>query len=219
MERTEQLTMSTIESFFKGMARLAVGGSLPAVLGVGFLVFTLPLRAAFLGPYEFSDFTLININADGTAAWDGTSLLLTGGDNGSGVQGFTNFFAVATEAGIIKFDYSYVTTDLYGDPLYDEAGYVVAGVFTQLYDPPSGHASFAVEQGQGFGFQVRTEDNTVGPAILTITPAQTQAIPEPATTLPIFLVRQKNSWVDSGSGSLASEWYRASSRQRKVRNP
>jgi hypothetical protein len=30
----------------------------------------------------------------------------------------------------------------------------------------------------------------------------------------IYRIRQKKSWVDSGSGSLPSEWYRASSSTR-----
>ena len=137
-------------------------------------------------PYPVSAFTLTNLNADGTAVSPdgGISVILTGGNNGSGLAGMTNLLVLATGPGIISFSYSYSSLDT---PAFDWAGYVVGGVFSQLADTDgeSGTASFPVASGDQFGFRVGTFDNTSEPGVFTVSGFSTQTsapstVPEPA---------------------------------------
>lgn len=144
-------------------------------------------EAAFIGPYDPNNFSLINSNADGLAAlqMDG-SLLIIGGNNGSGSLGMTDFLVAALEAGIVTFNFYYSAQDA---PTYDDAGYMLGGSYFQFADTigTSGSVSFGVTAGQMFGFRVRTADNTGEPGQLTISdfsaPTGGSAIPEPSTWL------------------------------------
>ncbi len=145
-------------------------------------------RADFVGDYALSNFTLTNTNADGTATTSdgGSSLTLTGGNNGSGNPGTTDFVTTADGTGLVTFDYSYSTLDF---PGYDNAGYLLAGTFIQLADSDgqSGMTSFNVTQGESFGFRVGTIDNQGEPGILTVSDFAAPT-PEPGTMPLVFLV-------------------------------
>jgi hypothetical protein len=145
-------------------------------------------KAAFVGDYALSHFTLTNMNADGSVLTpdSGLSIILTGGNNGSGLSGTTDLVGAATGTGVVQFHYSYSSLDF---PGVDFAGFLAGGAFSQLAsaDGQSGNAMFTVSAGQSFGFRVATQDNTGEPGILTISnftapfgsgPA---AVPEPGT--------------------------------------
>ena len=140
-------------------------------------------------PYPLSDFVLTNSNADGTAVSPdgGISVILTGGNNGSGLSGTTDLLAIATGPGSIQFQYTYFSLD---DPTFDRAGYLIGDQFTPLADTNGqfGTALFLVIGGDSFGFRVATDDNTGEPGVFTISDfaVDSTAAPEPAT-LPLVL--------------------------------
>ena len=140
-------------------------------------------------PYPLSFFLLTNSNADGTAVSPdgGISVILTGGNNGSGLSGTTDLLAIATGLGSIQFQYTYFSLDA---PTFDRAGYLIGDQFTPLADTTGqfGSASFLVIGGDTFGFRVATDDNTGEPGVFTISDfsVASTAVPEPAT-LPLVL--------------------------------
>jgi MYXO-CTERM domain-containing protein len=146
-------------------------------------------EAAFVGPYAPGNFNLINSNADGLAALqlDG-SLLVIGGNNGSGSLGTTDYLVAAFEVGIVSFNFYYSAQDT---PTYDFAGYMLGNSYFQFADTVgnSGTITFAVTAGQIFGFRVGTQDNTGEPGQLTISDFSApdsgggSATPEPSTWL------------------------------------
>jgi hypothetical protein len=140
-------------------------------------------RAAGI-PYTMNAFGLINNNADGFAISPdgGLSVILTGGNNGSGLTGTTDLVTTANASGIIAFSYMYSSVDM---PGFDWAGYLIGNLFTQLADTDgqAGTASFTVSAGDIFGFRVETFDNTQEPGVFTIDgfSVAADAAPEPAT--------------------------------------
>jgi hypothetical protein len=142
-------------------------------------------QAAFVTPYALSNFVLTNTNADGTAVTNdgGVSVILTGGNNGSGLNGTTDLTVAAAASGTVHFQFSYFSFDL---PGFDAAGYLLDGVFTQLTDTSgdTGTVNFAVLAGHQFGFRIATLDNEGEPGVLTISafsaPGGTAPVPEPA---------------------------------------
>lgn len=145
-------------------------------------------HAGFVGPYALGNFSLINTNADGSAVTNdgGLSVILTGGNNGSGISGTTDLTIAAAAGGTVQFQFSYNTLD---DPSFDDAGFLLDGVYTRLSgfggDPFNGSRNFAVLAGHTFGFRVNTLDNQFEPAVLTISnftaPVAASGVPEPAT--------------------------------------
>lgn len=149
-----------------------------------------PQAKAGLIPYQLSLFALVNTNADGTAVSPdgGKSVILTGGNNGTGLSGTTDLTTTATATGLIEFQYIYASLD---DPMFDRGGFLVAGVFTPVADTDGqfGTTSFFVMTGDIFGFRVETDDNTQEPGVFTISEfnVNSTAAPEPAT-LPLVLL-------------------------------
>ena len=170
------------------------------------LLSTPQLKASFIQAYDLSQFTLTNTNADGTAMSPdgGLSLILTGGNNGSGLSGTTDFVMVATLGGLISFDYTYSAcsqTDICDTPGFDFGGYLLNTNFTQIADTTgmSGAVSFGINPGDTFGFRVGTADNTGEPGILTISnfsgPEGASGVPEPTTAPVICLIAGVAIWA------------------------
>lgn len=153
------------------------------ILGSTFAL-TAGAQAAFIDPYALNNFMLVNTNADGTAITpdNGLSVVLTGGNNGSGEPGTTDLVTSAKAAGLVQFNYSYSSLDI---PAQDFAGYVVGNTFTQIADMSgqTGMVSFMVPVGQTFGFRVGTVDNEFEPGVLTLSnfngPVTSSGVPEP----------------------------------------
>ena len=152
------------------------------------LMLTIPIgmNAAFIGSYDPNNWTLTNNEADGLATLqnDG-SLVIIGGNNGSGNSGYTDFLIAAVETGIVSFHFFYTSQDAPGG---DSAGYILNNVYTELANSvasPPGDILFNVIAGQTFGFRILTVDNTGEPGILTISnfsaPSGLSGVPEPST--------------------------------------
>ena len=154
-------------------------------VGLG-LVLPHDARAAMVGAYDLSLWTLTNTSADGFAIPTTLGVDITGGNTGSTKPGTTDLTILAAGTGLVSFAFFYFSLDL---PTLDYAGYLLGPNFFPLADTSgtSGNPSFSVLQGQSFGFRVATVDNQYEPGILSISdfnapasPAGTNA-PEPAT--------------------------------------
>lgn len=160
-------------------------------------LFTLPAQASFIGVYSLARFTLTNSDLTGGTSGTngfaispdgGLSVILTGGNSGSGLAGITDLVINAAASGLVHFEYSYSSLDSAG---FDFSGYLLTGNFFPLSDtngmcnaaPCPGAVQFAVSVGQSFGFRVETMDNQGEPGILTISgfdaPGSDTPLPEP----------------------------------------
>jgi len=127
-------------------------------------------RADFSGPYDTGNWNLQNTGAndDGAVDFGGVpaSVVLTGGDNGSGEEGFTLFTITSAGSGLMSFDW----TTTHPDPGFDFLGYIVGDEFFELTDDEDdGSETVLVCPGQTIGFYVETPDNDTGAPTLTIT--------------------------------------------------
>jgi hypothetical protein len=116
------------------------------------------------------------------------SVVLTGGNIGSGLTGDTDLFAIAPGPATIAFQYIYRSDDFPGS---DRAGYLVNLLFTPLADTDgqSGSAVFTVSAGDLFGFRVETDDNQGEPGVFTVSEfsGATDAAPEPNGALLVVM--------------------------------
>jgi hypothetical protein len=158
-----------------------------AVMASGFTLAP-QARADFLGYYDFNNFTQSS-TSDGSAYTpdSGLTVVVVGGNSGSGLPGTTTLLINAPASGTVQFDYLYNSLD---SPTFDSAGYVLNGVYSQLAnaDGQSGDVSFSVNAGDSFGFEVWTADNLGEPGIVTVSnfnaPAEgadSSNAPEPGT--------------------------------------
>ena len=150
-------------------------------------------EAAFIGPYQLTDWSLVNTNGNGSATTldGGNSIILSGPNNGSGLSGSTELLITVIADSILSFEWSYFSLDAPGS---DWAGYLVAAQFSLLTGTSgdTGTAGITVKAGQEFGFSVRSSDNTGEPGILTISDFNqsqtTDVVPEPGTGTSILWV-------------------------------
>lgn len=175
----------------------AAGGSslrrlvLYCVLILG-LVGVQPASAAFIGDYALSNFTLTNsADAMGFALTPdgGATVVLTGSNTGSGLEGTTDLTIASLGTGFLTFNYAYSTLD--PDPNFDAGYYLLGASVIQVanQDGQSGTITVPVMLGQIFGFRVGTSDNLGEPGVLTISNFSAPAasgpgdggVPEPGT--------------------------------------
>jgi hypothetical protein len=176
--------------------------AIPILLSTAFAVMMTPeAKADFIADYATGNWTFINTNADGSVSTPdlGLSILLTGGNNGTGMAGTTDFLINSSGTGLVQFQWSYSSLDStfavcgpgFNLPC-DNAGYLLGGVFTQLADDTnqiSGITSFTVNSGDSFGFRVGTVDNSGEPGVFTVSnfSAPAGSVPEPGAA-PVLLV-------------------------------
>src|ERR1019366_7548895 len=94
-----------------------LGYSIPFTWALFFGIALVPrATAAFLITPQLTSFELTNTLADGSVVIsnDGLSFVLTGGNTGSGLTGFTDFTTVAQSTGLEQFQYSYSSLDIPG---------------------------------------------------------------------------------------------------------
>ncbi|MDY7050537.1 MAG: PEP-CTERM sorting domain-containing protein [Microcystis panniformis WG22] len=163
----------------------------------------------FQTPYAPINWTFTNSNADGSVNTGGapTSISLTGGNNGTGNPGTTNY--TTTAAGTVTFDWNYSTADLLVDTscsnlpnnFCDPFIVLVNGVGTIPLNPSggqtqSGTSTFNVLAGDSFGFRIATNENFFGRGSVTISnfsapgpmaPPPTP-VPEPSTVLSLLVL-------------------------------
>lgn len=162
-------------------------------------------KAGFIESYPLNRFTLTNTPSlqlnNGSVVMQGNSIVLTGGNSGSGLAGNADLVTKALIADMIQFMYSYSTLDI---PNSDSAGYLLNGLYFPLavMNGVSGTAGFKVVVGDSFGFRVSSADNQFEPGILTISSVGAAATPEPATGALALLI---------GGGILAAAWLRGKS--------
>src|SRR5579885_1765370 len=96
--------------------------------------------ASFIGVYGPGNWTLTNTDADGTATFGSgdATLMLVGGNTGTGLPGSTDFLITVPLSGAIQLQYNYSSLDL---PTYDFAGYLLGGSFVQLADTDGEHGT------------------------------------------------------------------------------
>lgn len=146
----------------------------------------------FQDAYDPINWTFTNSNADGFVNTGGApaSISLTGGDNGSGDFGTTDYTTTAAAAGTVTFDWNYSTADV--SAFWDPFGYLLNGSFTQVTNDgggvvQNGTSTFNVLAGDSFGFRIFTRDNSVGPGSVTISNFSAP-IPEPSTVLSLLVL-------------------------------
>ena len=139
-------------------------------------------QASFIGTYSLANFTMTKSDSVGGLSGTngfamspdgGLSVVLTGGNSGSGFGGMTDLVIHAAASGLVQFQYSYSSLDA---PGFDSAGYLLTNNFFLLSDTNGvcngaacpGTVQFSVSVGQSFGFRVKTMDNQSGPGILTV---------------------------------------------------
>src|SRR5271165_1331953 len=179
-------------------------------LAIGVML-TPAAKAGFIETYPLSSFTLVNsptsILTNGTAVMQGQTLVITGGNSGTGEPGTTELTTTALAAGQIAFDYAYFTLDARDQ---DSAGYLLNGLFIPLATAsgPSGEVQFTVTQGESFGFEITTTDNQGEPGILTISDAGSangnSDTPEPGTG-PVVLLAIGVALIAAGLRSSRME--------------
>ncbi|NCS24621.1 MAG: PEP-CTERM sorting domain-containing protein [Microcystis aeruginosa BS13-02] len=151
----------------------------------------------FQDAYDPINWTFTNSNADGSVNTGGApaSISLTGGDNGSGFSGTTDYTTTAAAAGTVTFDWNYSTADV--SAFFDPFGYLLNGSFSFVTSSPNnGTSTFNVLAGDSFGFRVYTLDNRFGRGGVTISnfsapgpvaPPPTP-VPEPSTVLSLLVL-------------------------------
>jgi hypothetical protein len=164
------------------------------------LVFAPSARASTVFDFDGYSFTLTNgdliggiSGTDGSVkSPDGLSIVLAGGNHGTGFAGFTDLVTQAPVAGLVSFQFSFFRP-AGNPPAVDFAEYLLGNTaplpFVALSDT-GGSASFNVTAGELFGFSVET-DNQGGAPVLTISnfsaPAATAPVPEPNATFMILM--------------------------------
>jgi hypothetical protein len=157
--------------------------------------------SGFQTPYAPINWTFTNSNADGSVNTGGApaSISLTGGDNGSGSSGTTDYTTTAAAAGTVTFDWNYSTPD--DDVAFDPFGYLLNGSFIKVTNDggnvvQNGTSTFNVLAGDSFGFRIFTNDNTSGRGSVTISsfsapgpmaPPPT-SVPEPSAVLSLLVL-------------------------------
>ncbi len=123
-------------------------------------------QSNFAGNYAPANWTLVNTNG-GTGSVNSSaapaSVTLTGSNNGSSANSYTNYQISPACGGVITFNWSYSTVD--EDASWDPFGYILNGVFTPLFSygiVGNGSATVSVQPGDVFGFSVYTLDNVGG---------------------------------------------------------
>lgn len=208
------ITVSEVHLAGRGLAKRYALLPLSVALGLCFTI-AQQAKADFIGAYALTNFTLTNTdnggfpsftNGTATTSDGGQTIVLTGGNGGSGFAGTTDLFINAIASGIVQFNWSYSSSDPSStayDPLSldyllgcgqyspsspqftgpcDDGGYLLDGNYTQLADDSHqglGQVTFSVTAGETFGFAVNTVDNTGGAGILTISDFSAP-VPEPS---------------------------------------
>lgn len=158
-------------------------------------------RAGFIGAFAPQNFTFSTIGGDfpdGSAFFpDLNTLILTGSNDGSGLDNSTQLTITVPATGLFQFDYMFLNlVPAFGTDPLPHGGYLLAPSLAELTNPASffelsdafggsGSVSVPVTSGEVFGFAV-IGDNTGGPGVLTVTNFSA-SVPEPCTAQLLFI--------------------------------
>ncbi len=140
----------------------------------------------FTGPFNVANWNFATTdNGSVNTAGAPASIVLTGGNSGSGNDSTTDFTIQVAKDTTISFSWDYETLD--DDAFYDPFGYLLGTgplLFTQLTvdgsdAPQSGMASVFVQAGEFFGFRGFSIGSEFGAGITTIDDFQATSVPEP----------------------------------------
>ena len=165
-----------------------------------------PTFLDFTGPFAAGNWTF-GTTDDGSVDTTGApaSIVLTGGDSGSGDDSTTDFTIHVGQDTLISFSWSYETED--DDAFWDPFGYLLGAgpgslLFTQLTadgsaDPQSGVASVFVQFGETFGFRGFSIGSDFGAGTTTIGEFRA-AVPEPSALALVSLALLAGAIVRRG---------------------
>ncbi len=146
-------------------------------------------RAQFAGDYAPANWTVTDTaggNVDTSLAPGSITLI----DGANEVAGYTSYTVTVPYAAVVTFNWSYLNNDLYQDPLFEPAGYLLDGNLNSLIDElgspaQNGTITVSLAAGDVFGFEVSTFDGyyggyngSPGSAFLTLS---SFGVPEPAS--------------------------------------
>jgi hypothetical protein len=146
-------------------------------------------RAQFAGSYAPANWTVTD-TAGGSVDTSLAPGAITLIDGANQVAGYTSYTVTVPYAAVLTFNWSYLNNDLYQDPLFEPAGYLLDGSLTSLIDElgspaQNGTVTVALAAGDVFGFEVSTFDGyyggyngNPGSAFLTLSGF---GVPEPAS--------------------------------------
>ena len=133
-----------------------------------------PSNAQFIGSYAPSNWTTTNVNSNGSVNTSGapSSISITGPNNGTNNYGYIEFTTQAKRTGSYRFNWTHSTSD---GAAFDYPKFVKNGTSTIFSNysnsgsrGQSGSQAYALTSGDTFGFQVFSEDNLFGAAIVSI---------------------------------------------------
>ena len=141
------------------------------------------LAAATAATPATAAFTLNNsLGGDGFVVSNSPTVFTLYSNNDDIDNNVTSFTQVAGAAATISGKWRFYTFDVDGSS-FDPAGFVINGVLTQLTTngiarpaTQTGTFSFAVNEGDTYGFFVRSTDGALGRGVFTV-----GAVPEPAS--------------------------------------
>ena len=145
-----------------------LAGTLAFVLVAGMSMYAEAITMGFQNEYDPSNWTLIQNGGDGSVDSSGAPdhIMMTGSDSGSSSSIDTDFTITIPCDGNVMFDWIWTNADFL--PSFDDGGYLVNGVFTQITDntaSDSGSENVAVLAGDVFGFRVASQDDLSAPGI------------------------------------------------------
>ena len=135
-------------------------------------------HAQFSGQFDPNKWsTNLSAGSNGTVSLDGIPdfIFINGSDGGSGSNADTDFTILVKSTGRLRFSWMYHTNNSNANPQYDQAGFLINGVFTPLSNNAGGvdqaddFISPLITAGTVIGFRIRSVDNARGAAELTIT--------------------------------------------------
>ncbi|MBH8578421.1 PEP-CTERM sorting domain-containing protein [Nostocaceae cyanobacterium CENA369] len=146
-----------------------------------------PAEAAFVGAYEPSKWTLVNIDTNGYVNTSDApaQIQLYGGDTNSNILGTTDYKITAVANGVVNFKWNYLTEETGDGAAYDPFSFVKNDISTDIFSSSleakgQGTYSTTVAAGDVFSFRVTTKDNRLGRASVTISDFNAP-VPEPLT--------------------------------------
>jgi len=164
------------------LVSVTVGSIVPVDAGAPTVTFCdnaiMPITATasingFNDNYAPSNWAFLNTNSDGNIDTTNApnSIVLTGGDNGSGNSGNSSYSILCAIETTISFDWNYATTDYASS--YDFPQVLVNGVAMafdnfSLETTQSGTMEVIIPAGETFGFNMFTTDNSYGSASVQI---------------------------------------------------
>jgi hypothetical protein len=146
-----------------------------------------PAEAAFVGAYEPSKWTLVNIDTNGYVNTNDApaQIQLYGGDTNSNILGTTDYKITAVANGVVTFKWNYLTEETGDGAAYDPFSFVKNDTSTDIFSSSlettgQGTYSTTVAAGDVFSFRLTTKDNRLGRGSVTISDFNAP-VPEPLT--------------------------------------